>query len=311
MKLKHAKPEADAPLGNLHVNMSNALIRAAHGLSLGEKRVVAACLAKLDSVRLADGRYKFKLTAEEYAETFDVSDVTAYEQLKEAGKHLMKRTARSIEDTPRGKKERIWVWVSGVTYHHGEGWVELGFSPEMTPHLALLRTEFTSYKLKHASALRSMYSWRLLELMMQFKATGLLRMSVEDFCHAMEVSASAKANFGELKRTVIEPAVKELRDKNGLLIDWKGTKPGGRRIQGLEFHFKDNPQTDLFGEAPPAERIFPEPKQKQKLISKSPTAKVKPIRAKTGDAVPNRQAVKKATAEALEILSRRSKTKPE
>lgn len=245
MKLEYAKIDRDAPLLEQNVNMSNSLIRAAHGISLAEKRVVSACLAKMDSVRMDNGRYKFKLTAEEFAETFCVSLDTAYEQLIDTGKKLMKRTARSIEETPRGKKERIWVWVSGVTYHYGEGWVELGFSHEMTPHLALLRKEFTSYKLKHASALRSMYSWRLLELMMQFKSTGLLRIDIEEFCHAMEASVSARKNFGELRRTVIEPAVKELTTKDNFLIEWEGTKHGGRKITGLEFRFEVNPQGKL------------------------------------------------------------------
>lgn len=245
MKLAQAKIDHDAPLREQSVNMSNSLIRAAHGISLAEKRVISACLAKMDSVRMDHGRYKFKLTAEEFAETFSVSLDTAYEQLIDTGKKLMKRTARSIEETPRGKKERIWVWVSGVTYHHGEGWVELGFSHEMTPHLALLRKEFTSYKLKHASALRSMYSWRLLELMMQFKSTGLLRIDIETFCHAMEAPPTSRKNFGELRRRIIEPAVKELTTKDNLLIEWQGTKHGGRKITGLEFRFEVNPQGKL------------------------------------------------------------------
>lgn len=245
MKLKHAEIDRDAPLGDLHVNTSNALTRAAQGLSLAEKRVVCACLAKLDSVKLDSGRYKCKLTAAEFAETFDVSLDTAYEQLMDTGKKLMKRTARTVEQTPRGKKERIWVWVSGVVYHHGEGWVELGFSHEMTPHLVVLRGQFTSYQLKHASALRSVYSWRLLELLMQFKKTGLLRITVEDFSHAMEAPPSYRANFKELRQRVIEPAIKELTTKDNLVIEWKGTKRGGRKITGLEFTFEANPQMGL------------------------------------------------------------------
>lgn len=307
LKLKHAKQQADGALGDLHVNMSNALIRMAHGLTLAEKRVVCVCLAKMDSVRLESGRYKFRIEAAEYAETFGVTLDMAYIHLTESGNKLMDRKARAFVMTPKGKEEIKFVWVSGSRYHRGEGWIELGFSPEITPHLALLRREFTSYKLKHTSALRSIYSWRLFELMAQFKDTGLLRIDIAEFCDAMEVPPTARANFGELSRRVIAPAVKELTEKNGLLINWEGTKPGGRKIQGLEFKFKDNPQTDLFGERPPTEPIFPEPKPKQKLLSKSPTAKVKSARAKTGAAAPNRQAVKKATSEALEILSRRGK----
>lgn len=242
MDISLAKVQPDLPASELHVNMSNALVRAAQGLSLPEKRVVSLCMAKLDSVRLDSGRYKFKISAIEFAQEYDLDESTSYEQLKAVGDHLMERTARTVIDTPRGKKEKKWVWVSGVTYHHGEGWVELGFSPEMTPHLTLLRKEFTSYKLKHAVALRSVYSWRLFELLMQFKSTGLLRISVDDFCMAMEAPPSCIKDFGQLRRRIIEPAVVELIAKNNLIIHWQAVKHGGRKISGLEFTFKFNPQ---------------------------------------------------------------------
>jgi plasmid replication initiation protein len=235
------------PVTDLHVNMSNELIRAAHGLKLPEKRVISLCMAKLDSVRLNDGRYKFKLSAVEFAKEFDIDPNTAYDQLREVGDNLMKRVARSVEKLPRGKiKERKWVWVSGVTYHSGEGWIELGFSPEMTPHLFMLRKEFTSYKLKHTVALRSMYSWRLFELLMQFKGTGLLRIDIEEFCRAIEAPPSCEKDFGQLRRRVIEPAVQELISKDSLVVDWLPIKHGGRKVTGLEFRFSQNPQNSLF-----------------------------------------------------------------
>lgn len=247
MELKHAKMPEDAPLSELHVNMSNELIRAAHGLTLPEKRVISLCMAKLDSVRLNNDRYKFKLSAQEFAKEFDLDTNTAYDQLKAVGDQLMKRVARYIEKLPRGKiKERKWVWVSGVTYHSGEGWVELGFSHEMTPHLFLLRKEFTSYKLKHAVALRSIYSWRLLELLMQYKSTGILRIPIEDFCHAVEAPPSCEKDFGQLRRRVIAPAVEELISKDSLEIEWQPIKHGGRKVTGLEFKFSASPQTSLF-----------------------------------------------------------------
>ena len=56
---------------------------------------------------------------------------------------------------------------------------------------------------------------------------------------------TARKNFGELRRRIIEPAVKELIAKNNLLIEWTPTK-AGRRVTGLEFKFKPNPQPELF-----------------------------------------------------------------
>lgn len=256
-----AKSESDKnspnqPLNELHVNMSNALVRAAHGLTLAEKRVISVCIAKMDSVRPDSGRYQFRLAAQEFAETFEVDFDTAYEQMRFAGDHLMKRIARSFEDGRRGRIERKWVWVSGVVYHHGEGWMELGFSPEMTPHLSLLRQQFTSYKLKQATALRSIYAWRLFELLMQFKNTGVLHIDIDEFLHAMEAPESAVRDFAQLRKRIIEPAVAELKAKDGMEIDWTPKKQGGRKITGLEFVFQrqSRPTPSTVG-ATPAKKV--------------------------------------------------------
>lgn len=247
MDLVFAKIPEDTPGVDLHVNMSNSLVRSAQGLTLPEKRVISLCMAKLDSVRLDDGRYKFKLSALEFASEFGLDQNTAYDQLKNVGDHLLKRVARSVVQLPKGRvREHRWVWVSGVTYHHGDGYIELAFSHEMTPHLFLLRKEFTSYKLKHAASLRSVYSWRLFELLMQFKSTGLLRISVDEFCTVIEAPPSCIKDFGQLRRRVIEPAVLELAEKDSLIVEWSPLKNGGRKVNSLEFTFTKNQQNSLF-----------------------------------------------------------------
>lgn len=239
------KTDPDNPARELHVNMSNTLVRAAQGLLLSEKRIVSLCMSRLDSVRMDSGRFKFRITAQEFAEQFGLDINTAYDQLISCGDSLMARTAKVITNTARGPKVKQWVWVSGVEYHKGEGWIELGFSPEMTPHMVMLREKFTSYKLKQASALRSIYSWRFLELMMQYRSTGLLRISTEEFCVALEVPPSCQSDFGQLKRRVIDPAIKELQEKDHWEIEFKQIKNGGRKVTGLEFKFSRNPQQEL------------------------------------------------------------------
>lgn len=108
----------------------------------------------------------------------------------------------------------------------------------------MLREKFTSYRLSQAAGLRSLYSWRMLELMMQFKSTGLVRMSIEDFWYSVEAPASCRKDFFNLRNRVIEPAVKELAAKDGLLIEWTPVK-AGRKVTGLEFRFSPNPQGAL------------------------------------------------------------------
>jgi plasmid replication initiation protein len=242
-----AAAAAQSALSERHVNMSNVLIRAAQGLTLAEKRIVACCVSKIDSKRMPDMTKPLvaRISALEFAETFNIDPTTAYEELKAAETALAERWIRYEKPGPKGPKQEKMRWVGRATYSKGEGWIELAFWHEVVPHLVALRERFTSYKLSQAAALRSIFSWRLLELFAQFRATGLLRIDIEEFAHAMDASESCRKNFKDMRRRIIEPAVKELTEKDGYQIEWTVQK-AGRKVIGLEFRFGADPQRPLF-----------------------------------------------------------------
>jgi plasmid replication initiation protein len=233
------------------ISMSNALTRAGHGLTLGEKRIMSAALAQLDSKRkpLRDERRTFRLNALDYAAAFGVSTDTAYTQLKEASKKLRGRYI-SFHDPAfirKGKplKTTQMNWIGSITYHDGQGWVELTFNPDLLPHVMGLTKNFSSYQLEQASALRSVYSWKLLELLTRFQSTGWAHYSIEDFCASMEATEKQQSDFNNIKRRIIEPAIKELTEKDNWIIKWQPIK-SGRKVTALRFDFERNPQERLF-----------------------------------------------------------------
>lgn len=244
--------DQDRPAGERLVTMSNALTRAGHGLTLAEKRIVAAAVSKLDSRKvLAPGEAPTtRITAAEYAETFGVSVDVAYEQLKDAAKHLYDRSITFYEPAfKRGGKPlpptKVQMrWVGQVHYQDGEGWVELYWWHKLLPHLMGLRKQFTSYQLQQASALRSGYSWKLLELLMRFESTGRAEYTIEDFCASMDATEKQAADFAKIRTKIIEPAVKELKEKDGWLIQWQPIK-AGRKVAAVRFNFMRNPQGRL------------------------------------------------------------------
>lgn len=233
------------------VTIANALTRAAQGLTLSEKRLVMCAVSKLDSRHPATvgAAPVTRITAAEYAEHAKCGMNAAYEALKTAKDRLFERKISFYEPpTPRSKGKPVsvvmrWVGQAGH-YHDGEGWVELHWWHGVLPYLTGLKKQFTTYQLQQASALRSIYSWRLLELISQFQASGWLEMSIEEFAHAMEANDKQKADFAKLRTRMIEPAVKELQDKDGWLISWKPLK-AGRRVAALRFDFVRNPQGRL------------------------------------------------------------------
>ncbi|KPW72332.1 MULTISPECIES: replication initiation protein [Pseudomonas syringae group] len=232
--------------------MTNALVRAGHGLSLTEKRIIGIAATTLDSysaLKVGDVPIT-KISASEYAETFNVDMSTAYEQLQDAAKHLYNRSITFYEQAPRRRGKEIkptkvhMRWVGQVKYHEGEGWIELHWWPALLPHLTGLKKNFTTYQLQQATALRSVYSWRLLELLSRFEDTGWLEISIEDFSQSMDATEKQKADFAAIRRKIIEPSVNELVEKDGWKIQWKPIKTG-RRVTALRFFFSKDDQLRL------------------------------------------------------------------
>ncbi len=231
------------------VTMHNALARAGHGLSLAEKRVVALAISSLDSATTPPNVAtppRTKITAADYAEVFGVSADTAYEQLQDAAKHLFerkitfydpvnKRSGKSLEPT-----KKVMRWVGQADYHKGEAWVELHWWPALVGALMGLKRNFTSYQLKQTTALRSVYAWRLLELLTRFKATGWAQFDIEDFLVSMDAPPSL-SDFAQVRRRIISPAVTELVVKDGWSISWLPIK-AGRKVTAVRFEFTRNDQ---------------------------------------------------------------------
>lgn len=248
------------PAGDRWVSMSNAIIRSAQGLSLPEKQIIMLSLSKLDSRKFhgKDNLPRVRLTAEEMIDAYGIDRSDAYKYLKKAGDQLYERSLVFREQAPAraksGRKSGEHVmrcrWIGSQKYHAGEGWMEMVFWPEIVPHLTALKQRFTSYQMKQVATLRSMYSWRLLELLMQYAGKdkkspcGTVLIEIEDFCHAMSATEKQAANFNNIRRRIIEPAVKELVTKDEWLIDWKPIKRG-RKVVQLQFRFARNPQMAL------------------------------------------------------------------
>lgn len=228
------------------VVMSNALTRAGHGLTLSEKRIVVLGISKLDhrSCPPAGVSPTAKVTAAEYAQQFGVDLRTAYEALQDGARALYNRSISFYEAAPKrngkaGKVTHTMRWVGRATYHDGEGWVELCFWHELVPHLIGLQKWFTQYQLHQVRALRSGYSWRLLELLERFrekKKEGWAEYDIEDFSLAMDATPKQREDFAKLRTKIIEPAVRELIEKDGWLIQWEAVK-AGRKVKSVRFKF--------------------------------------------------------------------------
>jgi plasmid replication initiation protein len=216
------------------VTISHELTRAAYSLTLNEKRVLLKGASVLDSYGSAD--QMIELNAGECAEFYGMDKKSAYGQLAKAVERLWDRTL-VLKDGTRLR------WVISCKYE--EGSILLKFHPDLNPHLLDLQSRFTRYLLTRAASFKLMYTWRLFELLMQFKKTGMLSISLDDFKESLEIPEYYSNDFSRIRVKVIEPAVKEIRQKDGLKVTWKPLKKG-RSVVALEFKFPVEPQHELF-----------------------------------------------------------------
>lgn len=256
-KVTRYDTSTDRPAGKRWVTMSNTLIHAAQGLSLPEKQIIMLAISKLDSKKFhgKDNLPRIRLTASEMVEAYDIDQSHAYKYLKQAGDHLYERSlvfreqAPSRNKTGRNPGEKIMRcrWIGSQEYHTGEGWMEMVFWPDIVPHLTALKRKFTSYQMERISSLRSTYSWRLLEMLSEYadkSGQGYMKVEIGDFCHAMDATEKQRSDFNNIRRRIIEPAVKELKQKDGWLIEWQPIKQG-RKVAQLSFKFARDPQGKL------------------------------------------------------------------
>ena len=216
------------------IRKSNWLITASYKLTLNEQRLVLVAIAKIpfDSKEI---KRRVVITAREMLDCFpDIGEQHVYEEMEKASENLFNRWIR-IEDPNQIEKFR---WISAkLIYKKGEGRVGFSFSPEILPYLQQLKEQFTKYRLGDISSLKSTYSIRLYEMLMQFQRKGIALVGLEEFKERLGIS-DKYVDYRNLKKKVIEPAVSELNQKSHLTITFKSIREG-RSIKKLQFFFSE------------------------------------------------------------------------
>lgn len=226
---------------NWKVTKSNDLVEACYKLTLNEQRLVLMAIAQIDPRKplRRDGYYR--VSAADFAAHFPVTLKQAYEAIDEGASRLIRRVVKTYDKKNQIREE--FVLAHHIKYHDGEGFVEFAFSPSAAPHLSMLSAKFTTYELKQVGQLSSSYGVRMYELLKQFASTGERKISLEMFKERLALT-DQYPRFFDLRRWVIDPAIKEINAHTDLTVEWDTIRKG-REITGLLFIFQENPQQKL------------------------------------------------------------------
>lgn len=113
--------------------------------------------------------------------------------------------------------------------------VEVSVNPKLEGLLNNLTTEFTRFELSAFTSIRSTYSKTLFRLLMQYRSSGYLVISIEDFRERLDIPESYQ--MFNIDQRILKPALNELSLYFNNLRAKKIKAKKGNKIAKLEFTF--------------------------------------------------------------------------
>jgi len=223
-------------LNPMIVTQSNDLIKSVQHLSIKAKRVFLMLIAQINPNEQNNSR-ELTIQVSDY-QRLTGATAQAYADMKQGADELRKCDIFFQED----KWTKVRGVLDGYDYEIGEAMLTAHFCKEVKPHLFNLASKgFSKSMLGEIMLLKSIHSVRLFENLMMWKKTGSLHIGIAQFREIMNVDTKYTL-FSELRKYVLEKAVKEINEKSNWLVTFSLIKKG-RKVSRIDFHIE--PKTPL------------------------------------------------------------------
>lgn len=179
----------------------------------------------------------FKATVSQLADIFpNMNESNAYRDISETISAINDHPFTFVARLPDGRPAKISIyWFEYLVYIEKEGEFYFGLAPKIAAFSRSRAGRFTFAFLRDFARCGSVMGARLFFLLkrVQNYANGIWHVSVDDFKNHMGVQGKY-ARWGDLKYTVLDPAVKEINEKTSLNVEYV-TGRRGRFIAELIF----------------------------------------------------------------------------
>ncbi|PTJ54882.1 replication protein Rep [Staphylococcus saprophyticus] len=135
-----------------------------------------------------------------------------------------------------GKSFKKFVLFTSYEVDVDEQHLAISVNNDLKHILNSITADFTKFELQEMTYLKSTYAKNMFRLLKQYKSTGYLKISVEDFRERLDIPKSYRMT--DLNKNIFAPIINELSSifKNLNINKVKAKK--GRKIEWLEFTFE-------------------------------------------------------------------------
>lgn len=213
----------------------NALVSASYYLSLVEQRLVLLGIVEARNNQSQDNEFIIRVNS--YISAFGVDDSTAYLTIKSACKRLRGRYftyQRLVNDNLEQVESN---WVQSIAYANNSSYVKIKFTEAVMPLITNLEHHFTSYQLEQVKDLTSSYAIRLYELLISWKRTKKVELSLVDLRLKLGIEPNEYKAMNNFKAKVLDLAIIQINQSADITVKYEQVKTG-RQITGFKFSFR-------------------------------------------------------------------------
>ena len=216
------------------IRKANDLIEARYKLSLAQQRVILYLNAK---IKPWDKDFQdYNISVVDFCNYLEINPCNVYEEFLKISNSLVGKTLM----IGKANKTIVTAWLSSAIYHQDEGMITLRFSPELREFLLELNGKYTSYSYNDVKHLRSTYSYRIYELLKQYKNYKERTFDLDELKDIFQIS-SCYNRYSDFKKDVILIAQRELQQKADIYFEFEEIKKNRKIIQ-IRFLIYPNPK---------------------------------------------------------------------
>lgn len=225
------------------VSKHNDLIRAYCDLNVTEYKLLLGCISKINSFDKLTSETPVVFSLEEAGEVFDFDYKNSgiVKIFRDAANELMTKIVRN-EDSNGFNDTTI---AQQAIYDRRAKTMTIYFSRGIIPYVSGLRRNLTTYRILHIGKMTSKYAIRLYELLIMwlkkdYEHKKVKELEIEELKKLLAIKGNYDTSITMFKKTVIEPAFKQINELTDIHLEVKFTKTE-KKITHIEltFSYKD------------------------------------------------------------------------
>ncbi len=217
---------------SMTASQSSQLINAKYNLSTLETKFILFALTKLDSKKDTEFNDEYEIK---------VSDLENEMLFSKDNDSKLKKFAKTLLSKPlEVETDDGWIianWFADIEYKRGQARFLVTFSKKLKPYLLELKNKFVSYNLKYILRLKSTYSIRIYQLLLEYKKLGKRTFKVSELQDILQVPKSL-LRYSQFKQKILTQAQNDLTKYTDIEFKYSEIKIG-RKVDEIVFYIKE------------------------------------------------------------------------